>query len=186
MNIAVFASGSGTNFEALTKSDVGHKIVLLVCDKAGARVLERANKFGVPTFLFEPKAYQNKAEFETAILAELEAKQVDFIVLAGYMRLIGETLLATYPNKIINLHPSLLPKYPGKDAILQALLDGASETGVTAHFVDRGMDTGEVIAQERISILLTDTEESLTAKIHEIEHIFYPKVVKNLVEGKFK
>ncbi|WP_088839229.1 phosphoribosylglycinamide formyltransferase [Listeria sp. ILCC792] len=186
MNIAVFATGSGTNFEALMKSDVGDKIVLLVCDKAGAGVLERAKQFGVPTFLFEPKAYAHKAEFETAILAELEAKQVDFIVLAGYMRLIGETLLDQYPNKIVNLHPSLLPKYPGKDAILQALSDGADETGVTAHFVDAGMDTGEVIARESIPILATDKEASLTAKIHEIEHIFYPKVVKNLVEGKFK
>ncbi|MBC1419242.1 phosphoribosylglycinamide formyltransferase [Listeria fleischmannii] len=186
MKIAVFASGTGTNFEALAKSEIGPKIALVICDKAGAKVLDKASKLGVPTFLFRPQDYPSKADFETAILAELRANDVEWLVLAGYMRLIGETLLLSYPNHIVNLHPSLLPKYPGKDAILQALSDGAHETGVTAHFVDAGMDTGPVIASESIPIEPHETEETLTAKIHEIEHIFYPKVVKKLVEGKLK
>ncbi|SQC71276.1 Phosphoribosylglycinamide formyltransferase [Listeria fleischmannii subsp. fleischmannii] len=145
MKITVFASGTGTNFEALVKSEIGPKIALVICDKAGAKVLDKASKLGVPAFLFRPQDYPSKADFETAILAELRANDVEWIVLAGYMRLIGETLLLSYPNHIINLHPSLLPKYPGKDAILQALSDGAHETGVTAHFVDAGMDTGQLL-----------------------------------------
>lgn len=141
MKLAVFASGSGSNFgaimEAIREQRIqGAEIVLLVCDKPGAYVLERAASFEVPTFVFSAKDYPDKVAFETEILRRLEEAGVELIVLAGYMRLIGDTLLKAYGGRMINLHPSILPSFPGKDAIGQAFNYGVKITGVTVHFVD--------------------------------------------------
>ncbi len=186
--IAIFASGSGSNFQAITdacrKGLLDATPALLVCDRPGAFVVERATAADIPYFAFAPKSYQNKEEFEGHILQELARYKVDFIVLAGYMRLIGPTLLNAYKGRIVNIHPSLLPAFPGLDAAGQALDYGVKLTGVTIHFVDEGMDTGPIIAQQAIEIGPDDTRESLETKIHEVEHSFYPKTLQQLFSVK--
>lgn len=190
MRIAVFASGSGSNFEALVRAaragKVAGEVVLLVCDRPDAPVLDRAARLGVPAFVFDPKAYPDKAAYERAILAELEAQGVDLVVLAGYMRLVGPTLLSAYEGRMINLHPSLLPAFPGKNAIGQALAHGVKVTGVTVHFVDAGMDTGPIIAQRAVPVEEDDTSETLAARIHAVEHELLPQVVQWLIEGRVR
>ncbi|OCA88594.1 phosphoribosylglycinamide formyltransferase [Bacillus sp. FJAT-27225] len=185
MNIAVFASGNGSNFQALL--DASHNgllnatIKLLVCDRPGAFAVERARKAGVETFVFSPKEFSSKEEYEAILAKKLKDLQIEWIALAGYMRLIGTVLLSSYEGRIVNIHPSLLPLYPGKDAVGQALADGACNTGVTVHFVDEGMDTGPIIEQIEISIAEQETTESLQAKIQKVEHRLYPTVLQSLV-----
>ncbi|WP_409296665.1 phosphoribosylglycinamide formyltransferase [Peribacillus sp. SCS-26] len=187
--IAVFASGSGSNFhsisEAVREKKLDAEIVLLVCDRPGALAARRADQKGIPAFVFSPKDYSGKQAFEEEILSRLEECRADLIVLAGYMRLIGPTLLAAYPGRIINIHPSLLPAFPGRDAIGQAFDAGVKVTGVTVHYVDEGMDTGPIIAQKALEVLGGDTRETLQARIQEIEHKLYPAVLQELLEKQF-
>lgn len=186
--IAIFASGSGSNFQALTDACRAGKLdatpALLVCDRPGAYVVERATAAAIPYFAFAPKSYKDKAEFESHILQELARYEVDFIVLAGYMRLIGPTLLTAFRGRIVNIHPSILPAFPGLDAVGQALEYGVKLTGVTIHFVDEGMDTGPIIAQQAIEVGADDTRETLEKKIHQVEHTFYPKILQQLFSVK--
>lgn len=186
--LAVFASGTGSNFQALvgavTSNDLHAEISVLICDNLHAPVLAKAKQAGVPVFVFNPKEFASKAEFEALILEQLQFYKIDLIVLAGYMRLVGTTLLEAYPNKIINIHPSLLPAFPGKDAIGQAIRSGVKVTGVTIHYVDKGMDTGPIIAQKAITIEKDDTHSDVEAKIHQVEHSFYPEIIEILVTGK--
>ncbi|MBU8597016.1 phosphoribosylglycinamide formyltransferase [Shouchella clausii] len=192
MKVAVFASGTGTNAEALIKAaktgELGGEIALVVSDKQHAPVLEKARNLGVKAEHLPPQSFSNKAAYEQAILALLTKEGIGFIVLAGYMRLIGPTLLEAYQGKMINIHPSLLPAFPGLDAIGQALEAKADTTGVTIHYVDAGMDTGPVIAQQQVAIAKGETRETLTAKIQAVEHTLYPAVVKQVlnehVEGE--
>ncbi|MDX8362850.1 phosphoribosylglycinamide formyltransferase [Cytobacillus sp. IB215316] len=183
-NIAVFASGSGTNFQAIVDAVYnGHleaNVKLLVCDKPHAKVIQRAQQANVNVFSFSPKGYDNKESFEKEIVLILKENDVDFIVLAGYMRLVGSTLLSAYSGNIVNIHPSLLPAFPGKDAIGQAFRAGAAKTGVTVHYVDEGMDTGPVIAQEELHIHAGETIESIEERIHQIEHQFYPNTLQKI------
>ncbi|MEI5907362.1 phosphoribosylglycinamide formyltransferase [Bacillus spongiae] len=182
--IAVFASGNGSNFQALVdaekQGDLQVSIELLVCDKPNAFVIQRAQAAGIPVYSFNPKDYSSKEEFEREILHELANRDIEFIVLAGYMRLIGKTLLHHYVNKIVNIHPSLLPAFPGKDAVGQAIEAGVKVMGVTIHFVDAGMDTGKIIAQEAFPIPPTATREKIEEEIHKIEHSLYPKTLNYL------
>lgn len=182
--IAVFASGSGTNFQAIIDAiGVGKlhaKIELLVCDQKSAFCIQRAQKANIPVFVFTAKQYENKAAYEQEILQQLQKYEIEFIVLAGYMRLMGPTLLDAYQGKIVNIHPSLLPAFPGKDAIGQAFNAGVKKTGVTIHFVDEGMDTGPIIQQQEVDIDEKETLESLQNKIHGVEHQLYPAVLQRL------
>jgi phosphoribosylglycinamide formyltransferase-1 len=187
--IAVFASGSGSNFEAIVHAARSERlpdveVALLVCDKPGAKVLERAERLGVETFVFDPKAYPDKAAFETEIVGQLQQKEISLVVLAGYMRLVGEVLLSAYEGKIINLHPSLLPAFPGKDAVGQALAYGVKITGVTVHFVDAGLDTGPIIAQLPVAVEQDDTAEALSARIHQVEHQLLVDVIGQIISGR--
>ena len=183
--IAVFASGSGSNFQAIADAvfsgEISADISLLICDKPGAYVLERARVAEIPSFVFNPKDFPSKADFEQEILLLLKNRNIDLIVLAGYMRLIGPTLLNEYKGRIVNIHPSLLPDFPGKDAVGQALAAGVKWTGVTIHYVDEGMDTGPVIVQERVRIEEDDTKESLQWKIQTKEHKLYPSILQMLL-----
>lgn len=184
--IAIFASGSGSNFQAIVDAvksgQLDAEVCLLVCDKAGAFAIERAKKENIPYFVFQAKEYANKEQYELEILENLKKHEIDFIVLAGYMRLIGSTLLSEFEGKIINIHPSLLPAFPGKDAIGQALAAKVKVSGVSIHYVDAGMDTGPIIAQKAVEISENETKESLQEKIHRIEHELYPKVIKGLMQ----
>ncbi|MBM6616243.1 phosphoribosylglycinamide formyltransferase [Bacillus suaedaesalsae] len=185
ISLAVFASGSGTNFQSIVnatkKGELQATIKVLFCDKKEAKVIERAKAEGIPAIVLTPKEFPSKKEYEEAILTQLKELQVDWIILAGYMRLIGETLLHAYEGNIVNIHPSLLPAFPGKDAIQQAFQAKVKITGVTVHFVDEGMDTGPIIDQESIRIDEHETYESLQAKIQRIEHVLYPKTIQALV-----
>ena len=185
---AVFASGAGSNLQRFIDETLAGRfpaaLALVVSDRPGCFALERARQAGIPTFAFDPKTYPDKAAFERDILAALRAHNVRWIVLAGYMRIIGPTLLQAFPERIVNIHPALLPRFHGKDAIGQALRAGVSETGVTVHFVDDGIDTGPIIAQEPVPIVAGDTAESLAERIHTVEHRLYPAVVAGLIRAE--
>jgi phosphoribosylglycinamide formyltransferase-1 len=186
-SLAIFASGSGSNFQSIVDSvktgSLQANVKLLVCDKREAKVIERAQEEGIRAIVLSPKDYPSKKEYEEAILVELKKHEIDWLVLAGYMRLIGETLLHAFQGRIINIHPSLLPAFQGKDAIGQAFHANVKITGVTVHFVDEGMDTGPIIEQEAVRIEENDTYESLHKKIQQIEHVLYPKTIQALVTG---
>ncbi|MGJ9458380.1 phosphoribosylglycinamide formyltransferase [Oceanobacillus sp. CF4.6] len=182
---AVFASGTGSNFQAIMETEsLACEVVLLVCDKPQAIVLERAKTYNVPTFICDPKQFASKAEYEQVIVERLQEAEVSWIFLAGYMRIAGPTLLQAYEGKIVNIHPSLLPEFPGIDAIGQAFKAGAKKTGVTVHFIDEGIDTGPIIAQETVTIQEKDTESSLKEKIQKVEHELYPRVINQLLQSK--
>ncbi|PYZ92236.1 phosphoribosylglycinamide formyltransferase [Salipaludibacillus keqinensis] len=185
VKIAVFASGSGSNFQSIVESAEQKKIDasvdLLVCDKKDAYVLTRADKHCIPVFSFSAKDYSSKEMFEKEIVAELQRRDIELIVLAGYMRLVGPTLLREYEGRIINIHPSLLPAFPGLDAIGQAFTAQVKISGVTIHFVDEGMDTGPIIAQEPVRIEETDTKEDVQKKIQSVEHQLYPTTIQHVI-----
>lgn len=184
--LAVFASGTGTNFsalqEAIVDKDLPAEIVLVVVDHQDAPVIERATKWNIPVFKVRYPSYESKAAAEQAIVEELQAHQVDGILLAGYMRILTETLLSAFPQKIVNLHPALLPKFPGRHSILDAYEAGVRQTGVTVHFIDNGIDTGPAIAQQAVPRLPEDSLEDLTERIHAVEHELYPAVLADLLE----
>ncbi|WP_411348060.1 phosphoribosylglycinamide formyltransferase [Paenibacillus sp. WLX2291] len=189
--IAVFASGQGSNFQALVHAQrsglLGSaEVELLVCDKPAAPVVERAQRAGIDTFVFQPKEYDSREAYELDILSELAKRNIDLIVLAGYMRLLTPTLVNPYMGRMINIHPSLLPAFAGKDAIGQALDYGVKLTGITVHFVDNGMDTGPIIAQQPAHIHPDDTAETLAERIHKIEQTLYPRVVSQIAAGKVR
>ena len=176
VKFAVFASGSGTNFENLihhiNSGDLADAAcVLLVVDKANAGAIERAQRLGVEHIHVDPKAYPDKRAYEQEIRRHLEEKGVELIVLAGYMRFIGEELLTHYPRRIINIHPAYLPNFPGAHGIRDAYEAKVSFTGVTVHYVDEGIDTGEIILQEKLSIDPAWTLE-------ELEHVRADKAAK--------
>ena len=183
-NIAIFASGTGSNFDALITAiengDLPANVKLLVCDIKTAKVIEKAEKKGLPTLVFSAKDYASKADYEQMIVDNLQNQGVEWVVLAGYMRLLGETLLGAYPNKIINIHPSLLPLYKGKDAVEQALAAGEKTVGVSIHYVDAGMDTGTLIAQESIHLTGRETQSEVMQMVHHVEHHLYPKTLAKL------
>lgn len=183
--IALFASGSGSNVQAIAEAvaagSVPAEIALLVCDKPDAYVMKRAEALGIPAFCFQPKQYESKQAFEAEIVEQLQTAGVEFIFLAGYMRLIGPVLLAAYRNRIVNIHPSLLPAFPGKDAIGQAFDAGVKVSGVTVHFVDEGMDTGPIIDQECVRIDSGMTRDDVQKAIQKIEHSLYPNVITKLL-----
>lgn len=183
--IAVFASGSGSNFqaiqEAIERSELHAKIELVVTDRPGAFVVTRAENFGISVLALNPKEFVSKAAYETAIIEALHKYDVKWIVLAGYMRLISDVLLAAFPQRIVNIHPSLLPAFPGKDAIGQAMNHGVKVTGVTVHFVDEGMDTGPIIAQVAVPVI-EGNREATEAEIHKQEHLLYTKALQQLLQ----
>lgn len=188
LRIAVFASGQGTNFQAIVdavregKLDVS--IELLVCDKPSAPVIQRASAAGVDAFVFKPKDYPSREAYEEEIILELRKRQVDLIVLAGYMRILTSTLVEPFYGKMINIHPSLLPSFPGVNAIGQALQHGVKVTGVTVHFVDGGLDSGPIIAQSAVEIKEDDNEETLAARIHQSEQQMLPAAIGLIAQGK--
>lgn len=181
--IAVFASGSGSNFqaiqEAIERGELKASIELVVTDKPGAFVVTRAKNYNLNILELTPKTFESKEAYETVLVEELQKRGVEYIVLAGYMRLVGDVLLSAYPNRIINIHPSLLPSFPGKDAIGQAMAHGVKITGVTVHYVDAGMDTGPIIAQAAVNVVEGNREET-EIRVHAVEHTLYTATLREL------
>ena len=176
MRIAVFISGNGSNLEAIIKGCqegiISGEVLLVVSSKSGVYGLERAKRYGIPIYLHTGN--------ERELISTLKSYAVDYMALAGYMRLVGKDLLNAYPGRIINIHPSLLPKYRGLDAIGQAIAAGEEVMGVTVHYVDGGMDTGEIIAQSSFPVEKGMTREEIEGRIHELEHKLYPEVLGKL------
>lgn len=186
MRIAVLASGNGSNFEVIAQAvkdkEIPADLVLLFSDHHDAYVLERGKKFGVSCESFELKEFSDKKSYETALLALLKKYDVELVVLAGYMRIIGKDLLAEFPNRIVNIHPALLPNFPGLHGIKDAYEAGVKETGVTIHYVDSGVDTGPIIAQGKVQVSENDSLSDLETKIHQVEHQLYPQVLADIVK----
>ena len=186
--LAVFASGSGSNYQAIVEAchdgRIEADVVLLVCDKPGAKVLERAERYGTESFAFNPKDYESRDAYETLLAKMLEDRGVDYICLAGYMRIVGSVLLERFEQRIVNIHPSLLPSFKGAHAIQDAVDYGVKIFGVTTHFVDETLDGGRIIDQAAIVYEGSDVEE-LTNLIHNIEHKLYVKTINKLINKKF-
>ncbi|MCO4635781.1 phosphoribosylglycinamide formyltransferase [Streptococcus infantarius] len=180
--IAVFASGNGSNFQVIAEQ---FPVEFVFSDHRDAYVLERAEKLGVTAHAFELKEFDSKVDYEKAIVALLEKYNIDLVCLAGYMKIVGTTLLKAYEGRIINIHPAYLPEFPGAHGIDDAWEAGVDQSGVTIHWVDSGVDTGTVIKQVRVPRLAGDTIESFEARIHENEYKLYPEVLESLgVEKK--
>lgn len=184
--LAVFASGTGSNFvaiaDAIANDQLDAQIEVLVVDKINAPVVQRAAERNIPVFHLKYKDFATKELAEAALVTELQKYAVELIALAGFMRIITGTLLAVYPNKIINIHPSLLPAFPGRHGIDDALAAQVSQTGVTIHYVDSGIDSGTIIAQQAVTIEPTDTITTLATKIHALEHVLYPTTLAQLIK----
>ena len=185
--IAIFASGSGTNFEAIVAAcesgEIEGEVALMVCDKPQAKVVERAKNHGIEAFVFSPKDYASKAEFEAEIVKRLDEKGVELVCLAGYMRIVGETLLKAYEGRIINIHPALLPSFPGAHGIQDAFDYGVKVFGVTIHYVDATLDGGKIIAQRGFEYYGDDVNE-LETKIHAVEYVLYTETINKLLNEK--
>ena len=183
--IAVFASGYGSNFEVIARAaeagEIPAEVVLLVCDKAEARACQIAEQMNIPMFVFSAKEYASKAEYESAIVERCKQAEVELICLAGYMRIVGETLLNAYNGLIINLHPALLPSFKGAKAIEQAFEYGVKIFGATIHYVDESLDGGKIIAQRAVEYD-GDSLEEITAMVHNVEHQLYIETIKKILD----
>lgn len=188
LRLAVLASGRGSNFEAIQQAIedgwLEARICVVISDQQGAPVLEKARQAGIDSKYIDPAGFNNRAAYEQCLAGELQARQAELVVLAGYMRLVGQTLLEKYPQRIVNIHPSLLPAFKGLEAQQQALDYGVKWSGCTVHFVDAGMDSGPIIMQAAVPVEDGDDEASLAARILAEEHRLYPRVIQAIARGQ--
>ena len=186
----MFASGRGTNFSAIAravkKGKIRAELALLVCDQPRAAVIAKAKRARVKVFLARLEDFSCKNDFEAGIIRRLKAEKIGLIALAGFMRLLSPEFVRAFKNKILNIHPALLPAFKGGHAIRDAFAYGAKVTGVTVHFVDEQMDHGPVILQQAISLRPGEGLASLEARIHRLEHRLYPQAIKLAVEGRLR
>jgi phosphoribosylglycinamide formyltransferase 1 len=190
ITVGVLVSGSGTNLQAILDAvaakSLDAKVAVVVSNVPGAGALERARKAGVATAVVNHKLYADRRAFDVAVVEVLRAHGVETVVLAGFMRLVTDVLLGAFPMRVVNVHPALLPAFPGVDAQKQALAYGVRVAGCTVHFVDAGTDTGPIIAQAAVPVLDGDDEEALRVRILEREHELLPRVLQLLAEGRVK
>ena len=187
--IVVLASGSGTNLQAILDTlhgREGMEVVGVGSDKPGARALERARAAGVETGVFRRDEYADRAARDAAIGDWVEARGADLVVLAGYMQLLSPAFVARFRGRVVNIHPALLPAFPGLDAIGQALAAGVETTGVTVHFVDEGVDTGPAIVQREVPVPADRDRVALEAAIHAVEHDLYPEAIRMIAAGRVR
>jgi phosphoribosylglycinamide formyltransferase-1 len=181
--VAVLVSGSGTNLQALLDDPaIRTHIVLVLSDRAGVRALERADVAAIETMVIEPTG--DRAALSSAVADALTERGIDVIVSAGYMRVLGSPVVERWRDRWLNVHPALLPSFPGTHAVADALAAGVKVTGVTVHLVDAGVDTGPVVLQEAIAIRPDDDRDSLEARVHEVEHRLLPRAVRALLEDR--
>jgi len=190
VKIGVLASGRGSNFQsiidAIQEGRLPAEVKLLITDNPDAFAIERAKKHAIEHLVLVPKAYASKGDFFDAAAKELKSRGVRLVVLAGFMRLVGKPLVDAFPNRIMNIHPALLPSFPGLHGQEQARAYGVKISGCSVHFVDEGMDTGPVIIQAAVPVKDDDTEETLSARILRCEHKIYPEAIKLFCEGKIE
>ena len=191
MNFAVLASGSGTNLQAIIdacrRKKIKAELKVVFSDKPDAFALERARKARIPCVAYRsPKMHPTRGSFDKAVVRLLREEGIDFVVLAGYMRILSPVFLKAFKNKVLNIHPALLPAFKGGHAIKDAFDYGAKVTGVTVHLVDEEVDHGPIVAQAAVEVKPTDTPASLEAKIHKVEHRLYPQVIDLFAKGKLK
>ena len=188
LKIAVLASGSGSNLQAIIDEIAAGllpaELCLVISDKPDAYALQRAQKANVPTKILLPQDFASRSDYDAQLEQILQAAKVEVVALAGYMRLVTPTLLNAFPQRVLNIHPALLPSFPGLHAQRQAFEYGVKVAGCTVHFVDEGMDSGPIILQAPVPVLDTDDADSLAARILEQEHIIYPLALRLLAEGK--
>ncbi len=186
-NLAVFASGNGSNFEAIARAcregRIDARVAVCVCDKPGAGVVKRAERFGIPVLEFSPKDYASKRDFERMIADRLDSDAVQLVCLAGYMRIVGEELLSRYGGRILNIHPALLPAFPGAHAIRDAFEYGVKVYGVTIHYIDETIDGGTIVSQAAVPYEGRDIDE-LETMIHRTEHKLYVDTIARIINGE--
>lgn len=191
IRIAVLASGSGTNLQAIIDAihddpDFGAEIVVVVSDVPGAKALERAEAAGIPTKVVAWGDHPDRESFTQAVCDVCEAAGAEALILAGFMRILSPAAIQRFPLRILNIHPALLPAFPGTRAVERALRHGVKLTGVTVHFVDEEVDYGPIIAQQAVEVFPDDDPDSLHARIQTVEHRLYPEVVKAFCQGRLE
>ena len=190
IKLGVLCSGRGTDLQsiidAIANKQLNAEIAIVLTDKPNVMALERAEKAGIKNVCVDRKNFTDKSEFETALLNELKTAEVDLVILAGFMRILSPAFVHEYKDRIMNIHPSLLPSFPGAHAHRDVLAYGVKVSGCTVHFVDEGTDSGPIIMQAAVEVKDNDTEETLAARVLEQEHIIYPKAIEIYVEGKLK
>jgi phosphoribosylglycinamide formyltransferase 1 len=187
--LVVLASGAGSNLQAILDRLHGHEGIRVAgvgSDKVAARALERARDAGIETASFPREGYRDREARDAAMGDWIEGRETDLVVLAGYMQLLSEPFVARFRNRVVNIHPALLPEFPGLDAIGQALDAGVQTTGVTVHFVDEGVDTGPVIVQREVPVPAGRDRKALEAAIHATEHELYPEAIRMIAAGKVR
>ncbi|HIE35778.1 MAG TPA: phosphoribosylglycinamide formyltransferase [Candidatus Omnitrophica bacterium] len=189
-NIAILASGNGTNFEAIAKAvktgRLKANLKLLITDSENAFVRERAKRFKVKDIFIDPKKFKNRVDFDKEIAKILKKEKIDLVVLAGFMRVLSSYFVRKFKNKILNIHPAILPAFKGVNTIEQAYNYGCKVTGVTIHFVDEKVDHGPIILQGVVKIKQGMSLKELEEKIHKLEHKLYPQVIRLFLEGRIK
>jgi phosphoribosylglycinamide formyltransferase-1 len=185
--LAVFVSGSGSNLQAIIDAEIPTvEIALVFSNNPNAYAIERITKYGISSLVIDHRGYSSREDYEEDILRSIEPLDIDLIALAGFMRILSPYFVRRYKNRIMNLHPALLPAFAGIDSVKQALEYGVKYTGCTVHFVDEGVDTGPIILQSVVPIFEDDNEDTLLERIHEEEHRIYPEAIRLFSEGKLK
>ncbi len=188
LNIGVLVSGSGTNLQAIIdaidEGSLNCRVVKVISSRPDAYGLKRAEAAGIPAVAFNRDIYADPEEADRRIVAEMQEAGAEYIVMAGYMRMVRDPLLDAYPDRILNLHPALLPSFKGAHAIQDAFDAGVKVTGVTVHFANAEYDKGPIVAQRAVEVLEDDTVDTLETRIHEIEHVLYPEVLRLLSDGR--
>ena len=188
-NLGVLISGRGSNLQAIIDAILDGRLearlAVVISNRADAYGLERAREAGVETFVRDHKAWPSREAYEAVLVEDLRARNVDLVCLAGFMRLLGATFVNAFPNRILNIHPALLPSFPGLHAQRQAVEHGVKISGATVHFVTTDLDAGPIVLQASVPVLDTDTEDTLSARILETEHRIYPEAIQKILDGRW-
>ncbi len=190
VRIGVLVSGRGSNLQAIIdnieKGELNAEVAIVISDQADAYALERARKHKIAAVHVDPKKYETREAYDATLVEELRKRNVDLVCLAGFMRIIMPVLIKSFPNRIMNIHPSVLPAFPGLHVQKKALNYGVKFSGCTVHFVDEGMDTGPIIIQAAVPVLDSDTEDSLSERILRQEHKIYTRAIQLFAEGRLR
>jgi phosphoribosylglycinamide formyltransferase 1 len=190
LRLGVLASGRGSNLQAIIDTIAAGRLsahlAVVVSDRERAPALDRARRHGAPALVLNPKDFADRAAYDRALLRALEQHGVELVCLAGFMRILGPEITRPLAGRVMNIHPSLLPAFPGLHAQRQALEHGVTLAGATVHFVDEGVDTGPIVVQEAVPVLADDTEDTLAARILAVEHRLYPRAIRLYAEGRVR